>query len=464
MTQTLQEESFDVVVVGAGASGVVAAICAARNGARTLLIDAGTSIGGELLSGINILGMRASNGEKLVAGIADELLEECRSLGGFVADTRDFRPLHFVSFDPEYMKVAVASLVERTGIEVRLYTVATDMVVQDRRLAGVVVHNKLGRSLIRAKVFIDCTGDADLVHGAGGAVHAGDGAGAFQSLTLVFRMIGVDTPRLLEFMREHPENFAISEEAFASIAPTREQAIQGLYDQGLPKLALAGTGPLLSQAIDAGELYETSIVAIAPLSMERREVSINSTKITNVDPTDTRALSASYSALMKQVMTCARFLNRRVPGFEDAMFSGLAPRIGIREGRRIVGDYVLDGEHITQARKTKDGIARGGHPIDVWVPGRGVHWKIVTEGGHFEIPFGCLLPQAFDNLLVAGRCLSTTREGQASVRVMGTCMAVGQAAGTAAAMAARDGDAPVNLRKLSVPELRNTLVEQGALV
>ncbi|MCP5265255.1 MAG: FAD-dependent oxidoreductase [Burkholderiaceae bacterium] len=464
MTQAVREEHFDVVVVGAGASGVVAAIAAARNGARTLLVDAGTAIGGELLSGINILGTRASNGDKLMAGIGDELLEECRSLGGFVAEVRDFRPLYFVSFDPEYMKVAVASLVERAGVEVRLYTVATEMVVDGGQFSGVIVHNKLGRSLIRAKVFIDCTGDADLVHGAGGAVHAGDGAGAFQSLTLVFRMIGVDTPRLLDFMRSHPENFAISEEAFASIAPTREEAIQGLYEQGLPKLALAGTGPLLTQAIDAGELYETSIVAIAPLSMERREVSINSTKITNVDPTDTRALSRSYAALMKQVMTCARFLNQRVPGFEEARFSGLAPRIGIREGRRIVGDHVLDGEHITQARKCTDGVARGGHPIDVWVPGRGVHWKIVRDGGRFDIPFGCLLPQAFDNLLVAGRCLSSTREGQASVRVMGTCMAVGQAAGTAAALAARESAGPVDLRQLPIAALRATLTDQGALI
>ncbi|MEZ5653874.1 MAG: FAD-dependent oxidoreductase [Burkholderiaceae bacterium] len=464
MTQVLREESFDVVVVGAGASGVVAAICAARNGARTLLVDAGTTLGGELLSGINILGMRASNGEKLVAGIADELLEECRDLGGFVADTRDFRPLHFVSFDPEYMKVAVANLVERAGIEVRLYTMATEVVLEDRRLAGVVVHNKLGRCLVRAKVFIDCTGDAEIVNAAGGAVQAGDGAGAFQSLTLVFRMIGVDTPRLLAFMREHPENFAISEEAFTSIAPGREEAIRGLVEQGLPKLALSGTGPLLTQAIDSGELYETSIVAIAPLSMERREVSINSTKITNVDPTDTRALSSSYGALLKQVMICARFLSRRVPGFENAMFSGLAPRVGIREGRRIVGDHVLDGEHITLARKSPEAIARGGHPIDVWVPGRGVRWKIVNEGGYFGIPFGCLLPRGFDNLLVAGRCLSTTREGQASVRVMGTCMAVGQAAGTAAAMAVGQGDRPVDLRQLSIADLRGTLVEQGALV
>ncbi len=458
------EEEYDVVVVGAGASGVSAAIASGRSGARTLLIDAGPSMGGELLSGINILGIRASNGEKIVGGIADDLIGRCRDLGGFVAEVSDFRPLHFVSVDPEYMKFAVAAVVAEAGVEVRLYTFALDVVRSGEWITGIVVANKLGQTLIRAKTFIDCTGDGDLAAAAGAEMQHGDGAGGYQSVTMVFRMVGVDTPRLLNFMRDNPENFAISEEAFAAIAPSREDAIAGLHAQGMPKVALAGTGPLLTRAIEGGELYETSIIAIAPISMDRREVSINSTKISGINPADTRQLSASYAELLAQAQMCTRFLKSRVPGFEQAAFSGLAPRIGIRETRRIVGRDVLTGEDVVTARQRDDSIAQGGHPIDVWKPGRGVHWQIVDGGGHYGIPFGCLLPDGIENMMVAGRCFSATREGQASARVMGTCMAMGEAAGTAAGLAAKQNTAKASVATLSVETLRTALIQAGALV
>jgi hypothetical protein len=211
-------------------------------------------------------------------------------------------------------------------------------------------------------------------------------------------------------------------------------------------------------------MYETQIVAIAPVSMERREVSINSTKITNVDATDTDQLSRSYTALLDQAMTCTTFLRRRVPGFDGAVFSGLAPRVGVRETRRIVGEKILTGDDVTEARRFDDGIALGGHPIDVWIPGRDVHWKIVRGGGSYGIPFGCLQPRGLVNLLVAGRCLSATREGLASARVLGTCMATGHAAGTAAQLATEDPGAEVDFTTLSVGRLQDSLRVEGALV
>lgn len=465
MAERIREESFDVVVVGGGASGVAAAIASARNGARTLLVDAGPGIGGELLSGINLLGTRSSDGTKIVGGIVDDLMEECRRLGGYIGVVSDFRPLYYVSFDPEIMKVAAVSLVQRSGATLWLYTMATDVVVTDGVVSGVVLVNKAGRTLVRARTFVDCSGDADLAFAAGVPCESGDGrTGAFQSVTMVFRMIGVDTPRLLAFMKAEPESFAISEPAFRTIAVSRQEAIDGLCAQGQPKLALSGTGPLLSRAIEAGEMFETSIVAIAPISTARREVSINSTKVSDLDATDPKALSGSYATLLEQAMTCAAFLRARVPGFEGAAFSGLAPRIGIRETRRIVGDAVLTGEDVTSARKRPDGIARGGHPIDVWVKGRGVHWQIVEGGGYYDLPFGCLIPRTLENLLVAGRCLSSTREGQASARVMATCIALAQAAGTAAALACRQNTGRVDFRRFPVEVLRRTLSSQGAIV
>ena len=465
MSMTMREESYDVVVLGGGASGISAALSAASEGARTLLVDAGPMVGGELLSGINLLGMLSSKGEWIVGGAARRFLDECDRLGGYIGVVRDYRPLHFVAFDPEIMKVAVSSVLAEAGGELRLYTFAGEVVTEDGYVTGVVLLNKAGRTLVRAKAFVDCSGDGDLSIAAGAPYESGDSStGAFQSVTMVFRMVGVETGPLLDFMKAHPEHFAISEEAFRSIAPSRQEAIDGLHAQGLPKLALSGNGPLLSQAIDAGEMYATSIVAIVPVSMERKEVSINSTKVSNVDATDSKAISGTYATLLDQAMTCSRFLERRLPGFENARFSGLAPRIGIRETRRVMGDYVLTGDDVRSARKHADGIARGGHPIDVWVAGRGVHWNIVEGGDYYDIPFGALLPKGLRNVVVDGRCLSSTREGQSSARVMGTCLAMGQAAGTAAALAMNANTARYDLRSTDVQELRSRLKANGAIV
>ncbi|WP_047148979.1 FAD-dependent oxidoreductase [Aquamicrobium sp. LC103] len=465
MSQMIREEHYDTIVVGAGASGIGAALGAARNGARTLLVDAGPGVGGELVSGINLLGMWSSNGERIVGGVGRDLLEECDRIGGYVGRLSDFRPIYYEAFDPEYMKFAITRLLARAGVELRLYTFAGEVVRDGGRVKGLLLINKQGKTLVRAKTFIDCSGDADLAIAAGAAHEAGDPAtGAFQSITMVFRMIGVDTARLLDFMREQPENFAISEQAFSAIALPREEAIAGLHKQGQPKVTLSAQGPLLSKAIDDGEMFETSIVAFAPVSALRREVSVNSTKISNVDATDTRRMSDSYTELLDQALTCVRFMKARVPGFEGAEFSGLAPRIGIRETRRVIGETVLTGDDVRSARKRDESIAKGGHPIDVWVPGRGVHWEIIEGGGSYDIPFGCLIPKGLENVLVAGRCLSSSREGQSSARVMGTCLAMGQAAGTAAALTADSASGNVNFNELPVQRLRQRLADQGAIV
>ena len=180
------------------------------------------------------------------------------------------------------------------------------------------------------------------------------------------------------------------------------------------------------------------------------------------DATNTEQLSAALTALYDQVAVCMRFLKTRVPGFANAVFSGVAPRIGIRETRRVLGDYVLTGEDVLQARKHRDAIAQGGHEIDIHAAGTSHDRRVIASGGSYDIPFGALIPRGLDNVLLAGRCLSSTREGHSSARVMGTCMAMGQAAGTAAALVLQSGSREASPRTLVIADLQRLLVEQGA--
>jgi len=462
MAQRIAEEFYDVVVVGGGSAGVASACAAARNGARTILVDAGPMIGGELVSGIPVDGCVSSRGDWAVGGFTRELFDECDRMGGYIGPVFDFRCLNVVCVDPEIMKIAVVNVVRRHKVKMLLYTFAEDVVVDNGRVVGVVVLNKNQRTLLRANVVIDCSGDGDVACAAGAPFECGDAASDnLQPVTLVFRMVGVETRPLLQFVVDHPEHFGLAENPGMNM--TKAEAARGLYDQGVAKVFMVSDGPLMKEAIARGEMYKSSMVAVTPISIARKEVSLNTTRIGRLDATRTDQLSQALPDLMDQVWMCANFMRKYVPGFENAVFSGLAPRIGIRETRRIVGEYVLTGDDIMEARKRSDGVAKGCHELDIHLADTGHVRSAIKDGGSYDIPLGCLIARDLSNVLVAGRCLSSTREAHSSARVMGTCMAMGDAAGTAAAMMVqsnREGD----IREVLVPTLRAKLKESGAVL
>ncbi|MBT9290971.1 FAD-dependent oxidoreductase [Prosthecodimorpha staleyi] len=463
MSETLNLEKWDVLVVGAGAAGIGAAIAAARNGARVLLVDAGPMVGGELVSGIPVDGCLSSRGEWVVGGVCRELFAECERLGGYIGPINDYRSLHVVAVDPEIMKVAVVNLLSAAGVALRLYSYADGVVMDGDRLRGVIVVTKGRRVLVEAATVIDASGDGDVAVAAGVPHEIGDAAlGELQPVTLMFRMIGVDGERLLRFVRDHPENAGLGE--FEGLGLDRRQCAEALYRQGLPKVFLVGDGPLMRDAIARGLLHRSSMMGITPTSLARREVSVNTTRVGHLDATDTARLSSAFADLVRQVWDCAGFLKACVPGFERAVFSGLAPRIGIRETRRILCDVVLGDDDVALARKRPDGIAKGAHEIDVHLAGTGHHRRPIQGGGSYDIPFGMLIARGVANLMVVGRCMSATRIAHSSARVMGTCLAMGQAAGTAAAMLREDNDPLNDLRALPVDRLRARLAAQGAIL
>jgi len=451
---------WDVIVVGGGSAGVAASVAAARNGARTLLIDASPMPGGELISGISMLGCLSTRGEWIVGGVGQELIDRLKALGGYIGPVFDYRALHLVCFDTELMKIAVMQTLAEAGVRLLLpaFVFGAETTADGMRLR--VVH-KGGEHWYSARVVIDCSGDGDAAVLAGAQHEIGAADGRLQPPSLVYRLCGVETEPLLRHVREHPADFGLGD--YTGLNMTAQQCADALYRQGLPKVLLRGTQGPLKRAIDAGEMYPTSVLAIVPTSTARKEVSINSTQLDGVDGTRAESLSAALPLLMAQVMQGMNFLREHLPGFEHAQLAAVAPRIGVRETRRVVGDYVLNEHDILSARKRADGVAKGGHELDILAVDGHRH-ETIAEGGSYDIPLECLIPRGLKRMLMAGRCISSTREAQSSARVMGTCMAMGQAVGTTAALCVRDPRWNGDVRSVDRVALRRTLLADGAVL
>lgn len=456
-------QQFDVIVLGGGSAGIAAAVASARNGARTALVEAGPMLGGELLTGMTVDGAINGRGEDTVGGVLTALLQLCRDMGGFVAKLNDWRLIQYVAYDPEIMKIAVPQLVFDAGVTVYLQTFAEEVVKEGGKVAGLVVRNKGGRHLLTASAFVDASGDGDLCAMAGAAMLSVGRDEKPQPMSMMFRMAGVDTGALLSYVRDHPECVAVGESDAIRGGRTDREITEEIYRQGQPCVFFKGDGPLLGDAIRRGDMFPTALVMIQPTSELRREVCINATRIALDDPTRSDNMATAMRVLSAQVLQCARFLQQSVAGFGNASISGMSPRIGIRETRRVVGDYILTEEDVLQARKREDGVAKGCHHVDIHQDGTGQIRIPVADGGSYDIPLASLLPKGIENVVVAGRCLSASREAQGSARVMGSCMAMGQAAGSLTAMAASRSN-HANLRDIPVERLRQTLRDQGAIL
>jgi len=459
----VKSQDYDVIVLGGGSAGIAAAVAAARNGARTALVEAGPMLGGELLTGMTVDGAINGRGEDTVGGVLNDLLQLCRDMGGFVAKLNDWRLIQYVAYDPEIMKIAIPQLVFGAGVTVHLQTFAEETVQDGGRISGLVVRNKGGRQLLTARAFVDASGDGDLCAMAGVEMLSVGRDEKPQPMSMMFRMANVDTAELLTYVREHPECVAVGESEAIRGGRTDREITEEIYRQGQPCVFFKGDGPLLGDAIARGEMFATALIMIQPTSDTRREVCINATRITLDEPNRSDNMATALRVLTGQVFQCAEFLRKSVAGFGAASISGMSPRIGIRETRRVVGDYILTEEDVLDARKRDDGVAKGCHHVDIHQDGTGQIRIPVADGGSYDIPLASLLPKGLENVVIAGRCLSASREAQGSARVMGSCMAMGQAAGSLTAMAVTQSN-HTSVRDIPVARLRQTLKDQGAIL
>jgi hypothetical protein len=264
----------------------------------------------------------------------------------------------------------------------------------------------------------------------------------------MFRLSHVDLAKTATYVRMHPDQMRTSLKAHERTAPALT-AVAGLYD-------------LWHDALQHGEVDIPREVVSFFVTPYADEVTVNMTRVTNIDPLDPDDLTRAEVEARMQVMQLLEFFRKRVPGFENARLSATGTQIGIRESRRIVGQYTLTRDDVLQARRFDDAVARSAYPIDIHNPsGSGTVTHRLAEGDSYEIPYRCLVPQHIDGLLVAGRCISTTHEALASTRLTPTVMTLGQAAGTAAALAQ---ESEKRLRDIDAQRLRSTLVDDGVIL
>ncbi len=441
--------SVDVVVVGAGPAGIGAAVAAARNGAKTLVFEAHGCIGGMGTSGMVSPFMTSYDApceNMIIRGVFEELVNRMVEIGGAVdpKGVRNEQPYasyfhighnNVTPFDPHAFKLIGMRMLRESGAELLLQTQFVNVIKDGDRITGVVINNKDGLSVIEAKIVIDCSGDADVAARAGvNYIMGNEEDGNLQPASMFMRIADVDMDVVNAHMAEHSDEIRPFFGPFSWII------------KEFPE--------------DWDNFPRGEICIFADVTPG--EFSINCSRILDIDATKAEHVTRATMIGQEQCQHIFQFMKKHAPGFENSRIIATADAIGIRETRHIEGEYKLTGDEVAACKVHEDAIACMATNMDTHNKDNpGGSFFIPKNGPFFSVPYLCLVPKGISNLLVAGRAISADAIAGSAIRMMPSCMAFGQAAGTAAAMCAAQGIAPKNV---DVQVLRKTLVEQGQFV
>jgi len=418
-------DDFDIVVVGGGFSGVAAAIAAAREGASVLIADKNGGLGGTAICASVVPFMRywyfpepgetAADRHYINNGLFREILDGMSELGGFSEPA--------THFNPEILKIVLDRMCKKHGVTVLYHAFLFDVKKDGRSITEAYFSTSAGTYTARAKIFIDASGDGNLAFLSGCKCALGREEDGFcQPITTTFRISNIDFERCGGF---------------------------------------AGANKLINDAYkeakDAGKLINPRENVLCFRTSDPRAISFNMTRIVKKNPVDPFDVSESEAVAREQMLELYSLVKDNVPGFEESVITLSGPDIGIRESRRIVGEYEITAEDIISCRDFEDSVACGAYSIDIHNPsGTGTHIEKIPKGKYYKIPYRSLIARDADNLLVVGRCISSTHEAQSAYRVMPIVCCIGEGGGVAAGCAVADNR---DIRTVDIQKVRKKLKE-----
>ena len=427
---------YDLIVMGAGSAGASAAIAAARSGSNVLVIDRLPFIGGTSTGVLDTFYGFYTPGEKakkIVGGIPDDVVNGLAKFGSMIERPNTYGAGTGITYNPEHLKVVWESLLQKSGAKILLHALLQEVKVSDGRVSELLLATRAGLCTVTGDYFIDATGDADLSNYAGfGYEKAGDIAPA-QTLTTTFKMVNVDMKERKSIKKER-----------------LHELMQEATDEGYELPRREGSDHITP-------VPNTTATVMTRLDSIRKDKDGNTESVLD----DPFFLTESEIAGRVQAAEYARFLVDKVPGYQNSSIYGFSTMIGIRETRRVYGDYRIEKDDVLTAKQFDDQVALCGAPIEDHHSGDGTNWVYLPEGSAVGIPLRSLIVKDSVNTMVIGRCFSASHDAHASIRSMGQCMAMGVAAGVATSIALAKKH---EIRSIDFSGVKNALLKTGAVL
>jgi len=443
----------DIAVIGGGPGGLSTAISAAREGAKVVLVERSSALGGAAASGLGILGYIDRGGNKALGGLAQEYIDRLMAVRGSLGHNRC--PVHnsITAISPDRFKIMAVELCREAGVKVLFNCELLDVMLENRQIAGISVYGKCTEIRIKAKQYADGTGDGDLAFMAGVPFVTGqDGTGVCQPSTLMFTVTDFDLEKFYAFLEEHPEEVGIKEEY--------AEGYDLPFFRKTPSHCLIGLGRMIERARAAGDFDVPRNQFIYIKTAHPKLLAINTVRILNIDASDPLQLSDGLAEGYRQIAVLMNFMNKYMPGFENAAISQISPSLGVRETRHFRAMRRLTKESMYAYKTDAETIALCAYNVDIH-SGTASHIDLGVLQKPFGLPYGCMVPEGVDNLLLTGRTIDVDTEVFAATRVMGPIIAMGEAAGIAAAQCARENRRPADV---DVGRVREILLRRGAIL